>query len=80
MAWDLYLTDEVDQWLDDLAISDRGSYTLVVAAIDVLAEVGPNLSKHLYGWIKRVTNAQHEGTAPGSAGSSEVRVMLTFDP
>jgi hypothetical protein len=44
VAWELYLTDEVDAWLDDLAASDRESYELVVAGIEVLGEVGPNLA------------------------------------
>lgn len=43
MAWDLYLTSEVDRWLDDLASSDADSYAQVVAGIEVLAEVGPSL-------------------------------------
>ena len=33
MAWELYLTDEVDDWLDDLAATDIGSYRQVVAGI-----------------------------------------------
>ena len=37
MAWDLYLTDEVDRWLDDLAASEADSYAQVVAGI-----VGPH--------------------------------------
>ena len=47
MAWNLYLTDEVDEWLDDLAASDADSYAQVVAGIDVLAEVGPSLGRPL---------------------------------
>lgn len=46
MAWDLYLTDEVDEWLDGLATSDPDSYAQVVAGIEVLAEVGPSLDGH----------------------------------
>lgn len=37
MAWELYLTDEVDGWLNDLAETDRDSYVQVVAGIEVLA-------------------------------------------
>lgn len=47
MAWDLYLTDEVDLWLDGLATSDIDSYAQVIAGIDVLAEVGPSLGRPL---------------------------------
>lgn len=52
MAWDLYLTDEVDEWLDDLAASDADPYAQVVAGIDVLAEVGPSLGRPLVDRVK----------------------------
>ncbi len=80
MAWDLFLTDEVDQWLDDLATSDRTSYELVVAAIEVLADVGPNLGRPLVDRIKGSRLHNLKELRPGSAGSSEVRVLFTFDP
>jgi hypothetical protein len=50
--WDLYVTDEVNEWLDHLAVSDQESYALVVAGIEVLAEVGPNLGRPLVDRIK----------------------------
>ncbi|NQW72663.1 MAG: DNA-binding protein, partial [Actinobacteria bacterium] len=52
MAWDLFLTDEVDRWLDDLATSDADSYAQVVAGIDLLAAVGPSLGRPLVGGDK----------------------------
>jgi hypothetical protein len=42
VVWDLFLTDEVDRWLDDLATSDADSFAQVAAGIDVLAAVGPS--------------------------------------
>ena len=80
MAWDLYLTDEVDRWLDDLAVSDADSYAQVVAGIEVLAEVGPSLGRPL---VDRVKGSRLHGMKelrPGSAGSTEIRVLFVFDP
>lgn len=55
MAWELYLTDEVDDWLDGLAATDIDSYRQVVAGIDVLAEVGPSLGRPLVDRVKGST-------------------------
>ncbi len=30
MSWEVYLTDEVNEWLDGLAATDEGSYRQVV--------------------------------------------------
>lgn len=80
MAWDLYLADEVDRWLDDLAVSDADSYAQVIAGIEVLAEVGPSLGRPL---VDRVKGSRVHGMKelrPGSAGSTEIRVLFVFDP
>ena len=80
MAWELYLTDEVDEWLDDLATSDADSYAQVVAGIEVLADVGPSLGRPL---VDRVKGSRLHGMKelrPGSAGSTEIRVLFVFDP
>ncbi len=80
MAWDVYLTDEVDEWLDRLAASDRESYELVVAGIEVLVEVGPNLGRPLADRIKGSRLHNLKELRPGSSGSSELRILFTFDP
>ena len=36
MPWEIFLTDEVNGWLDDLATVDDGSYRQVVYAIEAL--------------------------------------------
>lgn len=80
MAWDLYLTDEVDDWLDGLAVSDADSYAQVVAGIEVLAAVGPSLGRPL---VDRVKGSRLHGMKelrPGSSGSTEIRVLFVFDP
>lgn len=80
MAWELYLTDEVDGWLDDLAETDRDSYVQVVAGIEVLAEVGPDLGRPLVDRIKGSALHNLKELRPGSAGTSEIRVLFMFDP
>jgi hypothetical protein len=80
MAWELYLTVEVDSWLDQLAAEDWGSYEQVVAAIEVLAQVGPNLGRPLVDRIKGSQLHNLKELRPGSAGGSEIRVLFMFDP
>jgi hypothetical protein len=80
VEWEVYLTDDVDQWLNRLADSDKESYALVVAGIEVLAEVGPNLGRPLVDRIKGSRLHNLKELRPGSAGSSELRVLFTFDP
>ncbi len=80
MAWDVYLTGEVDKWLNDLSVADPDSYLQVVAGIDVLSEVGPSLGRPL---VDRVKGSRLHGMKelrPGSAGRSEIRVLFVFDP
>ncbi|MDZ7578035.1 MAG: type II toxin-antitoxin system RelE/ParE family toxin [Candidatus Nanopelagicales bacterium] len=78
--WDLYLTDEVDRWLDGLAVSDRVSYELVVAAIEVLAESGPSLGRPLVDRLKGSSMRTLKELRPGASGRSEVRILFAFDP
>lgn len=80
MTWELFLTDEVNDWLDHLAATDRESYELVVAGIEVLAEVGPNLGRPLVDRIKGSRLHNLKELCPGSSGVSELRVLFTFDP
>jgi len=43
--------NEVNGWLDDLAIADDDSYRQIVYAIEALAEVGANLGRPRVGRI-----------------------------
>ena len=52
----------------------------MVAGIDVLAEVGPSLGRPL---VDRVKGSRLHGMKelrPGSAGTTEIRVLFVFDP
>jgi hypothetical protein len=39
-VWEVYLTDDVDRWLDELAVNDPDSHRQAVYAIEALAEGG----------------------------------------
>lgn len=80
MPWEIFLTDEVNGWLDDLATADDDSYRQVVYAIEALAEVGPNLGRPLVDRIKGSAIHNLKELRPGSAGATEVRVLFVFDP
>ncbi|MCF7550703.1 type II toxin-antitoxin system RelE/ParE family toxin [Pseudonocardia sp. WMMC193] len=78
--WEIYLTDEVHEWLDGLLRGDVDTHYQVVSAIEALAEGGPNLGRPLVDRIKGSTVHNMKELRPGSAGSSEVRILFAFDP
>ena len=78
--WEVYLTDEVDRWLDELARSDPDSHRQAVYAIEALAEGGPNLGRPLVDRIKGSSIHNLKELRPGSAGATEVRILFAFDP
>lgn len=78
--WEVYLTDEVDQWLDELAASDPGSHRQAVFAIEALAEGGPNLGRPLVDRIKGSSVHNLKELRPGSSGGTEMRILFAFDP
>ncbi|MGH3810517.1 MAG: type II toxin-antitoxin system RelE/ParE family toxin [Pseudonocardiaceae bacterium] len=80
MPWEIFLTDEVNGWLDELATVDDDSYRQVVYAIEALAEVGPNLGRPLADRIKGSAVHNLKELRPGSAGATEVRILFVFDP
>ncbi len=78
--WEVYLTDEVDQWLDELAAGDPGSHRQAVFAIEALAEGGPNLGRPLVDRIKGSSVHNLKELRPGSSGGTEMRILFAFDP
>ena len=78
--WEVYLTDDVDRWLDELAVSDPGSHRQAVYAIEALAEGGPNLGRPLVDRIKGSSIHNMKELRPGSAGATEMRILFAFDP
>lgn len=76
MHWtvDLHL---IDTWLLEL---DETSYERVIAALELLAERGPQLGRPL---VDTVVGSRHKNMKelrPGSSGRSELRILFCFDP
>ena len=78
--WEVYLTDDVDRWLDELAVKDPDSHRQAVYAIEALAEGGPNLGRPLVDRIKGSSIHNMKELRPGSAGATEMRILFAFDP
>ena len=77
MAWEVVLLSEVADWYEAL---DDQTAELVTAAIDLLAELGPTLGRPLVDTLQGSRLAHLKELRPGSAGSSELRVLFAFDP
>jgi len=78
--WDVYLTDEVDQWLHELEKADPASYVLVNRAIWVLVCNGPTEGRPLVDRVRGSALHNLKELRPPSAGRSEVRILFMFDP
>lgn len=77
VSWDVRVLDEVTEWLLGL---DDDTYDQVAAGIDMIAADGPMLGRPLVDRIagSRIHNLKE--LRPGSAGSSEIRILFVFDP
>jgi hypothetical protein len=80
VSWEIYLTDEVNDWLDHLLENDAASHGQVVSAVEALADAGPNLGRPLVDRIKASSLHNLKELRPGSSGRSEIRILFTFDP
>lgn len=66
----------IEEWLEQL---DQSSYQQFVAALELLAEQGPQLGRPL---VDTVTGSRHRNMKelrPGSSGRSELRALFAFD-
>jgi hypothetical protein len=78
--WDVYMTNEVAAWLDQLQADDRGTAELVDDAIYALSRSGPTLGRPLVDSIAYSKIRNLKELRPGSGGRSEVRILFVFDP
>ncbi|MHB1166839.1 MAG: type II toxin-antitoxin system RelE/ParE family toxin [Candidatus Nanopelagicales bacterium] len=69
--------DLVDDWLAGL---DEKSYGLVVAALELLADLGPSLGRPLVDSVVASRYKNMKELRPGSSGRSELRILFAFDP
>jgi hypothetical protein len=74
------MTAEVESFLDELYESDRDSHRLVNQAILVLERNGPAEGRPLVDSITASRIANMKELRPPSAGRSEIRILLVFDP
>ncbi|RKN19097.1 addiction module toxin RelE [Micromonospora musae] len=79
-SWEVNLTEEVEDWLLDLSKSDPDSANQVAAAIDMLEAEGPALGRPLVDQVKGSTYRNMKELRPGSAGTTEMRILFAFDP
>jgi hypothetical protein len=78
--WEILMTAEVESFLDDLYESDQASHQLVNQAILVLERNGPAEGRPLVDTITASRIANMKELRPPSAGRSEIRILLVFDP
>jgi hypothetical protein len=78
--WDIYLTNEVATWLDNLQVTDAKTAGLVDDAIYALSRSGPTLGRPLVDTIADSKIKNLKELRPGSSGTSEVRILFVFDP
>ncbi len=80
MEWETLMTTQVGGFLDDLYDADPVSHRLVNQAILVLERNGPAEGRPLVDTVTASRIATMKELRPPSAGRSEVRILLAFDP
>jgi len=80
VAHRLEIVTEVRDWLHQLRRDDRASAILVGQAITALLEEGPSLGRPLVDRVKGSTLHNLKELRPGSAGTTEIRILFIFDP
>jgi hypothetical protein len=80
MPHKLVMTRQVRNWLHALRSGDPVTRQLVAEAIDQLLDEGPRLGRPLADRISGSRLHNLKELRPGSAGTSEVRILFIFDP
>ncbi|MDQ1295914.1 MAG: hypothetical protein QG608_3801 [Actinomycetota bacterium] len=80
MEWEILLTGQVEDFLDDLYVMDRESHGLVNQAILRLEDRGPAEGRPLVDSITASRIPNMKELRPPSKGSSEIRILFVFDP
>lgn len=77
-TWRIISHPEVEEFLAEL---DQGSAEQVVAALDRLAEKGPQLGRPLVDTLSHTDKLRNlKELRPGSAKRSEIRILFAFNP
>jgi hypothetical protein len=80
VTYRLELVTEVREWLHQLRRTDRASAILVGQAITALLDEGPSLGRPPVDRIKGSNLHNLKELRPGSAGTTELRILFIFDP
>ncbi|MGW0180787.1 type II toxin-antitoxin system RelE/ParE family toxin [Nocardia sp. NPDC003345] len=81
MSFRLEMVDEMREWLHRLRHDDRATAILVGQAITALLDEGPALGRPLVDRIQGSPLLHNlKELRPGSAGTSEIRILFVFDP
>lgn len=80
MAWNIFMTSQVGEFLDSVLQVDRQSYMGINDAILSLESEGPALGRPLVDRITGSRLANMKELRPPSSGRSEVRILFVFDP
>lgn len=78
--WEIKLHPEVEAWYLALCVEDPESADRVAEAVDLLSEQGPALGRPLVDRLKGSVYHNMKELRPGSAGSTEIRMIFAFDP
>lgn len=80
MEWEILITSQVEEFLDDLYAVDRDTHRLVNQAILVLERNGPGEGRPLVDSITTSQIPNMKELRPPSAGRTEIRILFAFDP
>jgi hypothetical protein len=80
MEWEILMTSQVEDFLDNLYENDRESHRLVNQAILVLERNGPGEGRPLVDVVTASRISNMKELRPPSAKSTEVRILFVFDP
>ena len=80
MKWEVILHDEVEKWFLAIAQDDPETADDIAAALDKLADDGPNLGRPLADRIHASRHHHMKELRPRTSGATEIRLLFAFDP
>jgi hypothetical protein len=80
VEWEIFMTSQVEEFLEHLYEVDRTSHELVNKGILALEQSGPSEGRPLVDSISGSRIINMKELRPPSAGRSEVRILFVFDP
>jgi hypothetical protein len=75
--WEIYQTDELADWMENLRHTDPEAADQVEAAVDVLSEYGPTLGRPL---VDTITGSKIANLKELRPRQTMIRILFVFDP